>query len=323
MVATGASQELTAALTQLASDALLANPLPDFERLLLIQRQSNNLGLPQNWEGNSNLPRGGFDNQIVELAPVRPNGELRPLFRPEAGPACVTIDRPFWIGRCEVSNEQYARFDPAHDSRIERGDFLQFDEKERGYPANNPKQPVVRVSWNAAMEFCRWLAATTGEQCTLPSEAQWEYACRAGTATPLWFGGLDTDFSKFANLADHTLRAIPTFSWGLPSGGVPPWRPAIDSINDGFRIGAPVGSFASNAWNLRDMSGNVWEWTSGEFSHERKAVRGGSWSDRPQRATSSSRQGYRPWQQVHHVGFRVMIAPPGNTNAAAATTPLK
>jgi formylglycine-generating enzyme required for sulfatase activity len=140
----------------------------------------------------------------------------------------------------------------------------------------------------------------------LPGEAQWEYACRAGSPTPLWFGDLTTDFSKFANLADHTLRVMPTFSWGLPSGGVPPWRPAIDSINDGFRIAAPVGSFAPNAWGLCDMAGNVWEWTSGDFTPERKTVRGGSWSDRPLRATSSSRLGYRPWQPVYNVGFRVI-----------------
>jgi len=222
------------------------------------------------------------------------------------GPARVAISEGFWMGRCEVSNEQYARFDPSHDSRIERGDFLQFGETERGYPANGPKQPVVRVSWNAATEFCRWLSAKTGATCALPSEPQWEYACRAGTATPLWFGELGTDFARYANLADHSLRVMPTFGWGLPSGAIPPWRPAIDSVNDTFRISAPVGSFEPNAWGLRDMCGNVWEWTSGDFSPERKAVRGGSWSERPSQATSASRLGYRPWQPVYHVGFRII-----------------
>ena len=228
-----------------------------------------------------------------------------------AAPPAVTIDAPFWLGRCEITNEQFARFDPTHDSRIERGDFLQFSATERGYPANSPKQPVVRVSWHDAMAFCRWLSEKSGEACTLPDEAQWEYACRAGTATPLWFGALATDFGKSANLADHSLRVMPTFGWGLPSGAIPPWRPAIDSVTDQFRIAAPVGSFAPNAWGLCDMAGNVWEWTAGDFSPDRKAVRGGSWSDRPAQATSASRLGYRPWQPVYHVGFRVMIGAGG------------
>jgi formylglycine-generating enzyme required for sulfatase activity len=237
------------------------------------------------------IPKGGF-----VTAGSNGNGD----------PARVAIDKPFWIGRCEISNEQYARFDPKHDSRIERGDFLQFSETERGYPANGPKQPVVRVSWNEANAFCRWLSGKFAESCGLPTEAQWEYACRAGSPAALWFGDLTTDFSKSANLADHTLRVMPTFGWGLPSGAIPPWRPAIDSSNDGFRVAAPVGSFAPNAWGLCDMSGNVWEWTSGDFTPERRAVRGGSWSDRPLRATSSSRLGYRPWQPVFNVGFRVI-----------------
>ena len=222
------------------------------------------------------------------------------------GPTRTSINENYWIGRCEISNEQYACFDPNHDSRIERGDFLQFGETERGYPANTPKQPVVRVSWNAATAFCQWLSTKTGLTCSLPSEAQWEYACRAGTATPLWYGDLTTDFAKSANLADHSLHVMPTFGWGLPSGAVPPWRPAIDSVNDGFRIAAPVGTFSPNAWGLCDMSGNVWEWTNGDFSPGCKAVRGGSWSERPARAGSASRLGYRPWQPVYHVGFRII-----------------
>jgi formylglycine-generating enzyme required for sulfatase activity len=225
----------------------------------------------------------------------------------EPGPRCVTIANPFWMGRFEISNEQYAQFDPSHDSRIERGDFLQFSETERGYSANGPRQPVVRVSWNEAIAFCRWLSEKTGERCALPTEAQWEYACRAGAASPLWFGGLETDFSEFANLADHSLRAMPTFGWGLPSGAIPPWRPAIDSVHDKFRISAPVGSFEPNAWGLCDMHGNVWEWTAGDFNRDRKTIRGGSWWDRPFRATSASRLGYRPWQRVYNVGFRVII----------------
>jgi formylglycine-generating enzyme required for sulfatase activity len=219
----------------------------------------------------------------------------------------VKIPRSFWMGRCEISNAQFACFDPAHDSRIERGDFLQFSTRERGFSANDPKQPVVRVSWQNAMAFCQWLSGKTGERCSLPSEAQWEYACRAGTATPLWFGDLTADFAKSANLADHSLRFMTTFGWELPSGAIPPWRPAIDTVNDGFRVAAPVGSFQPNTWGLHDMCGNVWEWTTGDFGPDRKAVRGGSWSARPCHATSTCRLGFRPWQPVYDVGFRVVV----------------
>lgn len=231
-------------------------------------------------------------------------------------PTRIDVAEPFWIGRCEVTNRQFARFSPNHDSRIERGDFLQFSVAERGIPANAPDQPVVRVSWTEADAFCRWLAAKTGEPCSLPDEARWEYACRAGTATPLWYGATEMDFTKSANLADRSLRTMPTLGWGLPSAAVPPWRPAVESLDDHFRVAAPVGSFAPNAWGLHDMAGNVWEWTTGEFAPDRKAVRGGSWSDRPFRATSASRQGFRPWQRVYHTGFRLMIGAPEKSVAS-------
>lgn len=175
---------------------------------------------------------------------------------------------------------------------------------------NGAKMDLVRIPRGDFLQ--------TGEPCALPGETQWEYACRAGTATPLWFGGLESDFAKCANLADHSLRAMPTYGWGLPSGAVPPWRPAVDSGTDKFRIAAPAGSFEPNAWDLCDMSGNVWEWTGGDFDPDRKAVRGGSWSDRPCRATSASRLGYRPWQRVYHVGFRVMLAASVKTTAAVS-----
>jgi len=253
---------------------------------------------------------------------------------------------PFWMGKCEVTNEQFARFDPTHDSRIESGDFLQFSIRERGYPMDAPTQPVVRVSWHQAVAFCRWLSEQTGETFTLPAEAQWEWACRAGTATPLWYGGLDADFAKVANLADHSLRFVDTFGWGLPSGAVPPWRPAIETVNDGHRVTAPVGSYKPNHWGLHDMHGNVSEWTLSEYrpypyrdggptgakgvglqvtgpefqvpgspiAHHasrttRRVVRGGSFYDRPMRARSAWRLAYPPWQRVFDVGFRVVALP--------------
>lgn len=233
----------------------------------------------------------------------------------------VKISEAFSIAKFEVTNEQYRCFDRSHDSRLENGDFLQFSVQERGYALNGPKQPVCRVSWLEAMSFCHWLSEKTGQAFILPTEAQWEYACRAGTTTPLSYGQLDTDFATFANLADYSLRFVDTFGWNLPSGAVPPWRPAIESVNDKYRVSAPVGSFAPNPSGLHDMHGNVSEWTrttykpypyrnddgSNEGSElERKVVRGGSWYDRPEDARSAYRWHYPAWQKVYDVGFRVV-----------------
>ena len=138
------------------------------------------------------IPAGAF---------VMGSSDGHPDERPTAR---VAIERPFWIGRFEVTNEQFARFDLGHDSQVEPMHGYQFG--VHGYPTNRPKQPVVRVSWNQATAFCRWLSEKTDRQFSLPTEAQWEYACRAGTATPTYYGDLDTDFSPFGNLGDQKLR---------------------------------------------------------------------------------------------------------------------
>jgi len=223
--------------------------------------------------------------------------------------------KPFWMGQFEVTNAQFAAFDPKHDSRLEHGYFLQFSIRERGYPLNAPTQPVVRVTWDRAAAFCQWLSRKTGAKVALPSEAQWEYACRAGTDTPMSYGPLEADFSKHANLADKTFRSMPTYGWGLPSGAVPPWRPAVETVNDGVRVSAPVGSFQPNAWGLHDMHGNAAEWTRDAWrprnaprvDGNRRVVRGGSWQNRPKWARSACRMGYYPWQRVVDVGFRIVV----------------
>jgi len=206
----------------------------------------------------------------IKLDLVRiPAGEFimgDPTGAADERPACrVAIGDPFWIGKFEITNEQFARFDSGHDSRLETGDFLQFSEQERGYSVNAPRQPVCRVSWHEAMAFCRWLSEKTGEALTLPTEAQWEWACRAGSASAMNYGDLKADFGKLANLADLSLRRVYTYGWGLPSGAVPPWRPAIETVNDGQRVSAPVGTYAPNAWGLHDLHGNVAEWTLSEY----------------------------------------------------------
>jgi len=263
--------------------------------------------------------------------------------------ACVKIDTPFYMAKTEVTNAQYNAFDPLHDS----GYISVFnkDQSNRGEIANRTTQPVIRVSWNQAMAFCRWLSGKTGRKCTLPTEAQWEYACRAGTATPLNYGACNTDFAKLANLADARLLQ-------LCRGDSPKWIPSVPTVNDGAIVTDNVNKYQPNAWGLYDMHGNVAEWTLTEYrlypyreddgrnaapdfgdrqpiskqpeigvsprnpdgrdsavSEGRKTVRGGSFYDRPERARSAFRLSYPAWQRVFNVGFRVTFeAAPGVAN---------
>ena len=155
------------------------------------------------------------------------------------------------MGMVEITNAQYAAFDGKHDSGVIS--MTGKDQTERGRWVNQPKQPVVRITWNEAMEFCKWLSQKTGKKVTLPTESQWEWACRIGTASPFCYGNRDTDFSKFANLADVSLNQ-------LDRGDAPPWHPRDRRFNDGSGVTTDVGRYQPNAWGC-DMHGNAAEWT--------------------------------------------------------------
>ncbi|GAH67915.1 unnamed protein product, partial [marine sediment metagenome] len=133
----------------------------------------------------------------------------------ERPPSCVSVRRNFWMGAFEVTNEQYHRFDPDHNSGYFTKRYQGPDGP--GLSLGGPKQPVVRVSWQQAFAFCRWLSQKTGMCFTLPTEAQWEYACRAGSQTPLCYGELEADFSAYANVADKALSVRPGPTGGLES----------------------------------------------------------------------------------------------------------
>ena len=237
----------------------------------------------------------------------------------------VRIEEPFWMGRFEVTNEQYACFDRRHDSGVESRFSMQFG--VRGFYVNYPRQPVVRVSWKEAMTFCQWLSEKTGEAFGLPTEAQWEYACRAGAGAPFSYGGLDADFSPFANLADAKLREFVCHTYKkerepwTQASKYDDWIPKDTRFNDGGFLSADVGNYLPNPWGLHDMHGNVWEWARSDFrpypysdgdgrndlsESEKKVARGGSWRDRPAQCRSASRLAYRPYQRVYNVGFRVV-----------------
>jgi formylglycine-generating enzyme required for sulfatase activity len=256
----------------------------------------------------------------------------RPLTR-------VKIDKPFWMGVTEISNQQFQAFAPSHNSGFM--DQQHKDHTTPGYPANLPNQPVIRVSWQEALAFCHWLSQKTGRAFTLPSEAQWEWACRAGTATAYSYGTIDTDFSPFANLADQSIKL-------LAVSGVNPqpvknpdpifqdFTPKDARFSDGEKIQANVGKYKPNPWGLQDMHGNVWEWTHSAFrpypyndgdgrndlkAAGLKVVRGGSWIDRPYRATSSFRLAYQPHQEVFNVGFRVVSPATADPRVEVPRTP--
>ena len=261
------------------------------------------------------------DGIMLELVRI-PAGRFvmgdRAGFADERPQSAVTVGQSFWMGRFEISNDQYRRFDPTHDSRFEHRSSWIFSEEYLGWPLNQPKQPVVRVSWQQAMAFCEWLSQRSGLRITLPTEAQWEYACRAGSAAPFFFGDAEADFSPFANLADANIRELAWQGWRPKS----PDLAARDArFNDGYLVTAEVGRYKPNPWGLHDMHGNAAEWTrSGYQPYPNsddggrdnpnvtglRTVRGGSWFDRPVRARSSFRLGYQPYQRVFNVGFRII-----------------
>ena len=188
--------------------------------------------------------------------------------------SAARVDKPFWMAKCEVSNEQFARFNPSHDSRFEHRSSWWFDEEYTGWPLNRPRQPVVRVSWEEAAAFCQWLSEKLGGDVALPTETQWEWACRAGTATPLNYGDLDTDFSPFANLGDANLRKMADEGWRPKS---PDLVPKDNRFDDGALVTSEIGRYAPNAWGLHDMHGNAAEWTRSNYeASDRKVIRGGS-----------------------------------------------
>jgi formylglycine-generating enzyme required for sulfatase activity len=179
--------------------------------------------------------------------------------------------------------------------------------------SNTDNRPVEQVSWRDAMQFCSRLSQRTGRTYTLPSEAQWEYACRAGTTTPFHFG--------------HTI------SPELAS------YDGNDSYADGPKGNSreqtmSVGMFPANAWGLQDMHGNVFEWCLDEWhasyelapingqpwmdemdskksSEEEtdRLLRGGSWANDPRDCRSAFRGRLRPDYAFNYVGFRVVCSP--------------
>ena len=272
-----------------------------------------------------------------------PNGEIMTFVKIPAGAfvmgstdgyaderprAVVRIAKPFWISVTEVKNSQYRAFDPGHDSRFQ--DLHGMDHTVPGDIANHRDQPAVRMSWQQATAFCQWVAHTAGVKAALPTEAQWEWAARGGTGTRFYWGGLDDDFSKWANLSDQAVRWSNTIGWegGNRIQKRQPYEISLgyplheERFKDNWYSMDYVAQAGANAWGLFDMVGNASEWTRSDYRPypyaeddgrnsgdlgEPKVARGGSFRDRPRDAGAAVRRAYASWQSVYDVGFRVVI----------------
>ena len=246
-------------------------------------------------------------------------------FQDERKQTVIEIKKPFWIGQYEITNKQFNQFDPKHDSRFIDQQWK--DHTRPGYAANLPNQPVIRVSWQEAMKFCKWLSKKTGKKFTLPTEAQWEYAARAGSDQPFWFGKITADYAKYANLADASLRKMAVTGVDPKPMRNPSFQhdfiPRDGKINDGSMLAIEVGKrYRPNPWGLYNMVGNVSEWTKSTYKaypykandgrndlsiKSQKVMRGGSWRDRAKWSRASVRKNYESYQKVFNGGFRVIM----------------
>ncbi len=194
----------------------------------------------------------------------------------------------FYIGRYQVTQEQYLRVIGKNPAKWQ-----------------DAKLPVEQVSWDEAQVFCQKLSAATGKKYRLPSEAEWEYACRAGTDTPFYFG--ETIGTKLANYNGNY-----TYKSGVK--GV--YRQKT----------TPVGSFPANGFGLHDMHGNLWEWCEDKWhenyqgaptngsawtngnDNDYRLLRGGSWNYGPRHCRSAYRVGCSADSRIDFIGFRIICA---------------
>lgn len=226
----------------------------------------------------------------------------------------------FSAGKFEVTRGQYRVFAEATGRSSDgcfiwvRGEFEKDparDWRHHGY-AQDDTHPVVCVSWDDAGAYARWLSQQTGRRYRLLTEAEWEYAARAGTTAARFWGDADDVSCSYANGADLTTR--------LRVPGAAEWN--IAQCDDGHAYTAPVGSFPANAFGLHDMLGNAWEWTQDCWNEsyggapadgsawtagdcELHAVRGGSWEDSPLALRAAYRVGSPTVIRVWTRGFRV------------------
>jgi formylglycine-generating enzyme required for sulfatase activity len=238
----------------------------------------------------------------------------------------VRIARPVAIGRFEVTRAEYQRF--INDTGYEPPNgCIGWDDARQRFALDlrrswqNPARPVTPepthpascVSWRDASAYVQWLARRTARPYRLPSEAEWEYAARAGTATAAPWGDSIADGCAYANLYDATTASQYPLGW------------LAAACSDGAPDVATVGGRAANAWGVFDLLGNVAEWVDdcagGSYVGRPKdgrawtwlggcrerVLRGGSWASDPTRAASAARDAADDRMRSDSVGFRVAV----------------
>jgi formylglycine-generating enzyme required for sulfatase activity len=242
-------------------------------------------------------------------------------FRRESPRHSVTV-QPFFMGKYLVTQAQWKAIAERTDLKVkidlesDPSHFKKDPASEKGEKAGNRwNRPVECVSWKDAVEFCDRLSRHTKRQYRLPSEAEWEYACRAGTTTPFHFGETIT-----TNLANYQGTDNEEYKWSGSYGSGPKGVYREETT--------AVGSFGvANNFGLYDMHGNVWEWCqddwhsdyegaptdgsawlSSEESSDRKLLRGGSWSFNPVACRSAYRLNYALDYDFDNIGFRVVCS---------------
>ncbi|WP_319523225.1 formylglycine-generating enzyme family protein [uncultured Desulfosarcina sp.] len=214
----------------------------------------------------------------------------------------VTLGKPFYLQRTEVTVDQW---------RAVMG--RRWLARKRG----TGDMPVVKVSWHDCQKFIRKLNRLTGGQYRLPTEAQWEYAARAGSSTAYFWGNqIDCSRAMYANNPMKHDDCVGAF----PRAEMKPGQPA------------PAGSFVPNAWGLYDMHGNVWEWCEDLFdryetvstvdpceteSGKDRVRRGGSWFSSGPACRSANRAYAHPMSRLQNTGFRLVMVPPDRNGASS------
>jgi formylglycine-generating enzyme required for sulfatase activity/uncharacterized caspase-like protein len=229
---------------------------------------------------------------------------------------------PFAMGKYELTVGEFQLFVKAsgYKTDAEKGDgcwaikdgswdYVKGANWRNPYFSQNNTHPVTCISWNDASAYAEWLSRQTGQQYRLPTEAEWEYAARAGTTTSRYWGNNPDKACGYANVADKTAKKKYS-NW------------SIHNCTDGYVYTAPVGRFKPNAFGLFDMIGNLWEWTCSEYESKytgkekrcvksagRFAARGASWYYSAWRARSAFRDGDSPTDRIDWLGVRLVRMP--------------